>query len=369
MKIAIVQFYAYHEEVLAPQIDFLLPDNELYVAAPEEIFSNDYIASFRDSIKKIFFSNRKYNKAIYNIPLRIFSIFCKYRQFSRIIKKENIKLIIFNTINKHFHFIFIRFYFKNIEKIHIIHNAQLFATQKEIKALGMFKKNLFISLEVLNYQKEIFGAAVENIDWFLPALGNFVSSEADEKYVCKDKIVIVVPGSVDYSRRNYEGLFGALEKVNNPSPILQIILLGKISPERQREIDRRGLGAIIKTYDQYVSGEEMLQTIKHADAVAFLIDRHIGDNYQLYNRFKASGTSALCLSFGVPCIVSDDFHIDEALRDRAIVYPGSDIEKIFINIMNGTWSKNYFMELKRKPLPLIYSAEQQRLHYREIVGL
>jgi hypothetical protein len=145
--------------------------------------------------------------------------------------------------------------------------------------------------------------------------------------------------------------------------------LGKISPEHQKEIDRRGLGAIIKTYDKYVSGEEFLQTIKYADAVAFLIDKNIGNNYQLYNKFKASGTSVLCLSFGVPCIVSDDFYIDDALRDRSIVYPGSNIEKIFIDIMNGTLSKKYFVEFKKKSLPILYSAEHQRLHYREILGL
>jgi hypothetical protein len=355
---------------LAPQIDFLLPDNELFIAAPEEIFSNDYIKSFHGKIKKISFSSQKYNKSIYNIPLRIFSIFFKYRQLNKVVKKENIKLIIFNTINKHFHFKFIHFYFKNIDKIHIVHNAQLFIEQKKIKALAMFKNNLFISQDVFNHcQKEILGGAAGNINWFFPGLGSFVSPEDGEKYSCKDKIIIVVPGSVDYSRRNYEGLFDALEKIGGFSPIFQIILLGKISPEHQNEIDRRGLGAIIKTYDKYVSGEEMLQTIKYADAVAFLIDKNIGNYYQLYNKFKASGTSVLCLSFGAPCIVSDDFHIDDALRDRSIVYPGSNIGKIFIDIMNGTLSKKYFMELKKKPLPIIYSAEGQRLQYREILGL
>jgi hypothetical protein len=118
-----------------------------------------------------------------------------------------------------------------------------------------------------------------------------------------------------------------------------------------------------------VPGDEMLQTIKSADAIAFLVDKNIGDNYQLYNKYKASGTSVLCLSFGLPCIVSSDFHVDSALKDRSIIYPGSNIQKIFIDIMNGTLSKKYFTELKKKPLPIMYSADFQRSHYRKIIGL
>jgi hypothetical protein len=374
MKIALVQFYSYHEEVLAPQINFLLPDNELYIAAPKDVFSNDYIKPFHNGIKKILFSSRKYNsRLIYTVPFRIFSILYKYFQFHSIVKRENIQLIIFNTINKHFHFKLIRFYFRHIDKIHIIHNAQLFTTEKTIKSLAMFKKNLFISQDVLNhYQKEFARFGVKNIDWFFPGLSSLISSKEDAKNYCKNKIVIVVPGSVDNSRRNYKGLFDALEKLDGKEPVFQIILLGKISHEYQREIRRTGGGggnSILKTYDEYVPGEEMLQTIKYADAIAFLVDKNIGDNCQLYNRYKASGTSVLCLSFGIPCIVSSDFSIDSSLKDRSIVYPGSNIHKIFADILNGGLTKDYFTELKRKPLPIMYSTDFQRSHYRKILGI
>jgi hypothetical protein len=78
-----------------------------------------------------------------------------------------------------------------------------------------------------------------------------------------------VPGSVDHSRRNYRGPFEALRKINNPSPLFQVV----------------------------------------------------GTNYQLCNKFEASETLVLCLNFGIPRIVSDDFPIDNTLKDRALVYP------------------------------------------------
>jgi hypothetical protein len=367
MKIALVQFYSYHEEVLAPQIDFLLPDNEVFVAAPSRVFEHDYMAGFNSHIKKIVFDNNRYDKhKIMQIPFRMISILLKYVRLYKYIRQHTVELIIFNTITKPFHFRLIRFFFKKIEKYHIIHNGQLFTKPKVAKSLLMFKKNIFISFDVYSYFiNNHHQIDSRYFDWFFPGLAVFGSkSNSDNSEESNNIITIVVPGAVEYDRRNYDGLFNAL---NAPPPV-QIILLGKIAVEVQREIMDRRLDKIIKTYMTYVPGEEMLQSIEKADAIAFLIDKNIGDNCCLYNRYKASGTSVLALSFGIPCIVSSDFALDDGLREKAIIYPGSHIECVFQDIITGKLTKKYFKELKEKPLAPIYSLDYQRHHYRALLA-
>jgi hypothetical protein len=112
----------------------------------------------------------------------------------------------------------------------------------------------------------------------------------------------------------------------------------------------------------------MLRRIKSADALAFLADKSIGENCGLYNRYKATGTSALALSFGVPCIVSADFTLDEALKDRAFVYPGSQVETVLEDILRRKISKEDFRKLKALPLPPEYDPSFQRRHYRSLLG-
>jgi hypothetical protein len=368
MKTVLVQFYQYHEEILAPQINFLLPEHEIFLAAPQIIFKNDYILPFERHIKKIIFKDNRYNKKLLDIPFRIISIVVKYILLFFFVKKNGIEIIIFNTINKPFHFPFIKILFNKTKNIHIIHNAQLFKTKKSIKPLLFFEKNLFISFDVYNY---FINNHTENIDksifnWFFPCLNDFAPPDyADPGILSEDKINIVIPGSVDDNRRNYNGLITALNNIKDKNLPFQIIFLGKISPEKRQLIEDKNLNHIIKTFTDYIPGALMLSLIKNSDAAAFLIDKTI--NFQLYNTYKATGTSILCLSFGIPCIVSDDFILDTGLQDKAVIYPKDRIESVFERMINGDLTKAYFKRLKSIPISQEYSPQFQRIHYKEII--
>jgi hypothetical protein len=369
MKIALVQFYQYHEEVLAPQIGFLLPEHELFVAAPREIFKNDYILVFGSSIKRVIFKDRKYTKYILNIPYRIASIIIKYIQLFLAVKRNNIEIIIYNTINKYFHLLFIKILFKKRKNIHIIHNAQMFKTEKAIKSLSLFKINILLSFDVYNYfiSKHIKGMNKAIFDWFLPSLNDsiFYSDFTENDILSTNKINIVIPGSVDDSRRNYNGLLDILCSMKDKPLPFRIILLGKTPPDKQKLIYDMKLEHIIKNFDEYIPGKLMLYIIKNSDAIAFLVDKTI--NCQIYNTYKTTGTSIFCLSFGIPCIVSDNFILDSGLKDRAIVYPDNRIDFVFNDIINGKLTKDHFQALKNMPIPNEYSREFQRAHYRKLV--
>lgn len=372
MKIALVQFYQYHEEILAPQIDFLLPEHELFLAAPQIIFKNDYIIAFESSVKKIIFSNKKYSRNIAAVPFRILSIIVKYFHLFVAVRRHNIDIIIYNTINRQFHFFLIRLLFRTKKSVHIIHNAQMFTTHRTAKSLSFFGKNLFLSLNVYDYFTTKHAQTMDKVifDWFLPSLNSLVFHEdiSHHDILSRDKINIVIPGSVDDSRRNYNGLFvslGSLALLPQNQPF-KILLLGKASSEKQKLIHDMGLDHIIETFDKYIPGKLMLSLIKNSDAIAFLMDDTT--NCKIYNTYKATGTSVFCLSFGLPCIVSDDFILDTGLKDRAIVYPDSHIEFVFNDIINGKLTKEHFAKLKKIPSQDEYSYEFQRLHYREIIN-
>jgi hypothetical protein len=164
--------------------------------------------------------------------------------------------------------------------------------QKKIKPLYLFKKSLFISNNVYEY----FIGKINLTDpsffgWFLPTLSGIPLENNISNVLSSSKINIVVPGAVNDYRRNYSGLFDALKSLTVQEFPFTVILLGKMSSEKQNEINSMGLGHTIKSFTNYIPGRDMLYYIKNADAVAFLIDSKIGDNFQLYNKYKASGSS------------------------------------------------------------------------------
>jgi hypothetical protein len=372
LKVALVQFYSYHEEVLAPQIDFLLPDHEVFVAAPPSVLANDYVSFFDARTRKIRFSDKRYNHhSAFDIPRRTLSILLKYLILYRAIKKHRIDLVVFNTLTRPFHFALICLFFRQNKMVHIVHNAQHFTEPRKIKTLSLFKKNLFISADVYRYYVKRHEEAAPYCDWFLPCLSGLAPNPAVAKKPPPededDKITIVIPGGVDEERRNFESFFNALKKTLPPPPPFEIILLGKITTEWKNQIDDMGLDSIVKYYTEYVPGEEMLKIISGADVIVFLIDNHIGENCRLYNRYKATGSSVFCLTFNIPCITSRDFMLDSALKNKAVYYDGSHIETVFEAIINGKLSKADFATLKTIPLPAEYSYSFQRRHYRELL--
>jgi hypothetical protein len=262
-------------------------------------------------------------------------------------------------------------FFGHVDKIHIIHNSDRYLTKKRIKPLYLFKKNLFISNDVYEY----FIDKITNLadpflfDCFLPALSGILMENTVSDILSASKINIVVPGAVNDCRRNYVSLFTALKSLPAQEFPFTVILLGKISPERQKEIDNLRLGHVVKSFTNYVPGQDMLYCVKNADAVAFLIDSGIGDNFQLYNKYKASGSSIFCLSFGTPCIVSDRFTIDKDLTTKAITYPDDHIECVFNDILSGKITKKLLKALKDIPIPYRYSYEYQKKHYRKLTGV
>jgi len=374
MKIAIVQFYPYHEEVLVPQIDYLYNNHKLYIAAPESVFNNDYISHYKDKIHPIIYKNHTRKKIFF--LTRIFSILYKYIILLKYHKREIFDIIIFNTITYKFHYSIIKLFLKNVKKIQIMHNSQSFIIKNNINYLKLFFNNLIISYDAYSRFKNdinlLFLPPSPPIDWFYPLLSlNIIKDKNNFNIIFDDSYInIVIPGSVDEKRRNYSSLFSALGKYKNKHALkFKIYLLGKISSNIIEKLKNDGLCNIIYYYTEFISGYDMINCIKKADAVAFLLDSKLGENLHLYNNYKVSGTIGLCLSFGSPCIVSDEFFLESTLKNKAIVYPKDNIDYILSQIESGVLTKDYFTNLRSLPLDSKCSYEFQQEHYIKTLGI
>ena len=369
MKIAIVQFYSYHEEVLAPQIDFLCHKYEVFLAAPESVFKNDYIFHLLDSVSPIIFRDIKKNK-LFTLFNKL-SIIGKYQKLLNAHRQNNFDLVIFNTITKNFHYSLIKFYFKRLKKIQIIHNGKHFLKKNNLKFLNIFDNNLFLSQDIYKRFRETISPYSAPLNWFCPLLSEkFVSHNKPGIAFDSQYINIAVPGSVNEKRRNYSSLFAALENYRNkPALKFRIYLLGKISDRMLDKLKKHGIENIVFFYQKFISGCDMLNCIKNADAVAFLLDSGMGGSFHDYNNNKVSGTTNLCLSFGVPCIVSDEYKLETALQEKAVFYKNDNIASILENIENGSLTKGDFKKLSLLSVDKLYYYENQQKHYLNAIGL
>ena len=371
MNIVLVQFYPYHEEVLAPQINFLHHDeHKLYIAAPESVFKNDYLINLKEYFVPVLFKNTYHRK--FSFFFRIFSILKKYKILFKYHNKYHFDMIIFNTITKNFHYYLINKYFKNIKKIQIIHNSYPIIKNKG-KYLKLFYMNLFLSRDIHKYFLESLN--LDNDDnltgWFCPLLSDDNINKKNISINFNDSYInIVIPGVVNEERRNYNSLFNALEKYRNNTHLkFKVYLLGKISKEMIDKLINKGINDLLTYYTEFVSGDDMLNCIKNADAVAFLLDSKLGDNFSYYNKNKVSGNTNLCLSFGTPCIVSDEYLLENALKNKAIIYPNDNIDIIFDNIENGIVTKESLKELRSLNIDSQYSFSFQKKQYLKALGL
>jgi hypothetical protein len=370
MNIALVQFYSYHEEVLSPQIDFLRHEHKLFIAAPSSVINNDYISCYKEQFEPILF---KKNGS--SFLARLFSIFGKYIILNKAHKKYNFDIIIFNTITKYFHIKLINFFFKDIKKIHIIHNGKLYKSKlKRAKYLNNFYTNLFISHDIYNKFHDLSknDKKTPSINWFCPLLPSDIIKDYNSKNIVlnENDINIVIPGSVDIKRRNYFSLFKALEKYKNKNSLkFKIFLLGKIKPDTLDYLKLKGIDSLITYFTEYVGGHDMLYCVKKADAVAFLLDSGMGKSFLDYNSYKLPGAVNLCLTFSTPCIVSNELKLEFSLHDKAMFYMKDNIDSILEAIEDGSITKLDFDKLKSVTLDAQYGYLYQKEHYLKALGL
>jgi glycosyltransferase involved in cell wall biosynthesis len=337
-KICLVEPHSEHEEVLAPLIDLLYEDYDIYVIAPRELLKADLLSGMSHRFEGIPFEwSQKSSKL-----RRLLRMPGKYRDIRRIIDSIQPDAVLFNSSYKALDMLLIAWHLRGVRKAHIIHNFQYFLRWGMSWIYRQFDLGLVISEEVYSY---VVGKHPQyrTLDYFLPIYFDSIRAlprPVDPSAKPDDLFHLGVFGVLHQDRRNYDGLFKSLAewRQSGRETNFMVHLVGSAPPRYRDLIARHDLGGMVRCYDSFVPFEEMHRILRGIDLVLFLIDNSV-PNGQFYNRYKISGTSCLVKGFRKACACSRDFPVDAVLADKCFFYDGAHVEQLFEGIANGTITK------------------------------
>lgn len=269
------------------------------------------------------------------------------------VKQKSFDFFLLNTVSNN-HLLFARMIKNNANTsfylvVHDVNNLMLskpgFGLRKLIRHLG--KKMLVnnckgffaISSRTTNYLAGFIDDG-RTVQWFPGAIyedANSVSIKTEEISTLK----VVVPGTLDSRRRNYQQVFKLAEQVFGKQMNIEICLLGGNSGkdsaaliEQCRQLSKKFNG--FTYYDlPELSFEEFDKQMRSADFiwVPSTVNTIIADNIaETYGQSKSSGNMFDAIRYAKPLLVPASLTIDKEQEDAAIVY--KDMEELIEILSN-----------------------------------
>ncbi|MEL6535047.1 MAG: hypothetical protein AAFQ98_06520 [Bacteroidota bacterium] len=135
---------------------------------------------------------------------------------------------------------------------------------------------------------------------------------------------IAIPGHANRQRRDYQALFGALEKRQPKPGEVLFFLLGDYSaqdgPDILQEIQDRELTHYFRWYTHRLPQYDFNQQVRACHAILPLL--HPGQaGYEKYQTVKTSGSLNLAPALGLPMLVPQGFLMDKEIQPWVIRYP------------------------------------------------
>jgi glycosyltransferase involved in cell wall biosynthesis len=343
-RVALIEPAHSHEEVLFPQIELLRRQFEVHVIAPRSLLEVDLLHDTAPLYRAWSLDMPPAHTQL----ARALDTLRKYGAIREAVKSINPDILIFNSTYSLPEVALIHRWFRDYPKIQIIHNFQRFLRWPARKLYQAFDANLVISEQVHTYVTT-HHREFSNLEYFLPIFFGSFSSDAGrtlpepgDEY----PIRLGVFGSMEQSRRNYNGLLQALRNLGHPlgKAGFRVCLAGKTPPELRSRIQKYRLDDIMEYQTDFVPFRAMFNLLRKTDIVLFLIDGDV--RYaRHYNQYKISGTSTLMKAFRMAGATSTDFNVDDSLRDACFSYPGTDMGSLLRQIADRTITRD---DIKRK---------------------
>ncbi|HLX65673.1 MAG TPA: hypothetical protein VKR41_01715, partial [Puia sp.] len=159
---------------------------------------------------------------------------------------------------------------------------------------------------------------------FIPS--RFYSGHRPPGHPLPTPFQIIVPGSLDPNRRNYNEIIQTLPILECTTPI-ELVLLGDSSTEPGTRIIAEFQPALsdrisLRTFNGYVSETTYEETLSHAHLIwsPLNVQKSNSRNHpETYGLTTASGLTADLLLTNIPALVPADFIVPESFR--AAIYP------------------------------------------------
>jgi len=298
----------------------------------------------------------------------------------RYCKRNKIDILFLNTVAQHhILFGFLCIFLKKIKTVLTIHGAN--SHFKPAVKLGLSSFLRYAGKKILTKNVTHFATLLSSTKLYVQKTfqpkqevicipGSFFENES---YPITDTFLkIVVPGSVDFKRRNYDFVLKLLGELNIKSRI-EFVLLGGIAENNKIMLTQfKAFDSDlvkIKTYDEpFIDTGEYETQLKTCDFILAPIQKFFEDESSIseeYGVTKSSGTFFDAIRYGKPLLISADISIPEELEKQCIRYHTvQDLASFLENLnfekklkysqMAVSNSLNFTLENIRKALPLFF---------------
>ena len=260
-----------------------------------------------------------------------------FAELKRYLAVNNIDKIIINTAHgKLVRNLSLYLLFHPVELIGVLHFGEKIGrsfTQRLIsmKIRKYFTLNDYIVANLHESAKK-FRFCVFFYLWF----SDVIKSKSE---VCSEKLQIVIPGAIDFARRDY---FGLLEQVARNAELLDnifFIFLGNCSTEEGRLLQSRARELSIEKYfvffNDFVPQDTFYTTIAGADLIMPLIHPNTKE-YESFTRYSISGAFSLAFGYRIPLLMyADRYNEYEIFKDTAFFYLMDNLGEMLIKLRNN----------------------------------
>ena len=312
MKIALVELSESHEECLYSQVQFLSGSAtiDLFLHPRHEA----HIAPYRAHSNKIFFIPVKFG-----LVKRIGLAFSLAKTLARYDK------IIFNTASSSKllrNTVLILRFFKS-ECIGVLHNAKKLESSFTQRLISIKIKKYFVLndhlLRVIPRNRKI------QLCSFYPIYFPTFSAPIRKP---KDEVWLVVPGSIDFERRDYTRLLDALKTTPHNSN-LKVVILGRLNVASQdgeklfQYISENNLHHYFITFDNFIPNAIFHTYLKNADFILPLLTLN-----EAYLTYKISGSFNLAFAYKKPLLCHNFFTPIPDIYENAIFYDKASLPEV-----------------------------------------
>jgi hypothetical protein len=348
VKIALIEFGNSHDEVLYPQFKFLQNDAHIEV----HIFASE-------ALKPRLF---KYPPAFLNfIPEK--PSLGALKQLHHKLQALGITKVVINTASGKTvrNFLWVKPWspLKYYGVLHHLKKLRGSSTQKLIS----LKLNRYYLLSRYLCEKAQSLKPKLSFDYFYAA---FLpeAQKAFDLHKPQDQVWIVIPGQLEYKRRDYLGLIEQLKSGEFPTH-LRFIALGKShhshgnGEDFNDRLQETQLQSYFKTWPHFVGPEEFYAYLALADYILPLIhlDHPSEDLYQS----QISGAFNMAFAFRTPLLLEQSWQTKPEFKDAAYFYDHQNFAALWHNLLKSNKALRY--------QDSHWNIKQQRARFRRFLQL
>jgi hypothetical protein len=205
----------------------------------------------------------------------------------------------------------------------VVHNANLLLDEPEYRGYfeGRDRQPLVLGRHIANY----LGRHSRPTAWIAHV---FFGDVPPVRRPETDPITLSVSGNLEYARRNFASLLDAAEALDRDNSRFRVRMIGRSNTvdgaRFRRELETREIGRYFSFSPDEIDHEAYLSTLAGTDFVLPLLDRSAAE-YRPYYDVKLSSSISLAIGLGVPMVAEETLSKRYGVESATIAYRDGDL--------------------------------------------